>query len=79
MSFSVSNAAELVVEYQKRLNELTASGWDQAKYQKILDWYQSQTLRITTAMMNPSSSNSQSAEFPNGLCLIVMLCLWCFL
>lgn len=40
--FIVNNATEAGLEYQKKLNELTMSGWDQAKYEKIANWYSDQ-------------------------------------
>jgi hypothetical protein len=37
----------LETEYKKRLTELTTSGWDNNKYQEILNWYQDQKLKQT--------------------------------
>ena len=61
----MSEAAE---EYKKRVEELTAKGWDQAKFQKILDWYQNTTTRLTSSPSTVSTvATSSDDNFPNGI------------
>ncbi len=43
-----ASSADLNLEYSKKLNELTAKGWNQEEYQKILDWYQSESNKLKT-------------------------------
>ena len=67
----VTNVSDAAEEYKKRVEELTAKGWDQAKFQKILDWYQNTTTRLTSSPSTTTSSstvaNSSEDTFPNGI------------
>ena len=64
----VTNVSEAAAEYKKRVEELTAKGWDQAKFQKILDWYQNTTTRLTSSPSTASVVTASSEDtFPNGI------------
>ena len=72
--FVVSSATELAEIYQKKVNELTAKGWDQAKFQVILDWYQVQNTQLAVKVAtSPSVSNTAEDTFPNGIFLIITM------
>jgi hypothetical protein len=45
----VKTVDECVSVYQQKLSEITAGGWDQEKYQKLLDWYQAKITQVSSA------------------------------
>ena len=47
------------------MDELTAKGWDQAKFQVILDWYQDTTKKLVSNVV--ASVNDAEDTFPNGI------------
>jgi hypothetical protein len=52
---------DATAEYTRRVNELAATGYDQAKFQVILDWYQQQQVNL-----NKQSTVSDDLVFPTG-------------
>jgi hypothetical protein len=62
--FTVTSYGELATEYEKRINALTANGWDQSKFQVILSWYQSEQSRLTNA--TKTVATQPTSNFPKG-------------
>jgi hypothetical protein len=61
----VASLGELATEYEKRVNDLTAKGWDQNKFQVILSWYQKELTRLS----NPPAKvvDTKQSGFPTGI------------
>jgi hypothetical protein len=50
------------------VDELKNSGWDNDKYQKLLAWYQNQTMKISaksTASIQTVTSSFPTGNYPN--------------
>jgi hypothetical protein len=65
--FLVKDAVEAASVYSKMVNDLTANGWDQAKFQKILEWYQNQTQLFSNAQISIPSSPKPVSYFAPGI------------
>jgi hypothetical protein len=63
--FIVKTIGEAANEYQRLLTEITSQGWDQEKYQKLLDWYQEQ-VRIFSSPQTATTAISADS-FPEGI------------
>jgi hypothetical protein len=59
----VKSVTECATIYQQKLSELSAAGWDQDKYQKLLDWYQKKIAQLTAL---PSTVDNSPKEGFNG-------------
>jgi hypothetical protein len=46
--FVVTNFDEATAEYNKKVNLLNTTGWDQEKFQKIVAWYGEQKKKFTS-------------------------------
>jgi hypothetical protein len=69
----VKNVTECVTVYQQKLSEISTAGWDQDKYQKLLDWYQKKIAQLTAAPSttaaesSPVTDTQPTSNFPKGI------------
>jgi hypothetical protein len=54
----VKTVEECVEVYQTGLKDITAGGWDQAKYQILLDWYLAKLAQLNSASATTTDTDT---------------------